>query len=42
MKAVLDAYQSCKGSLKISMLEKDFMIYQMASLVKENIKMALI
>ena len=26
----------CKGSLKISMLEKDFMIYQMASLVKEN------
>lgn len=34
----LDAYQSCKESLKISMLEKDFMIYQMASLVKENIK----
>ncbi len=32
----LDAYQFLQGSLKISMLEKDFMIYQMASLVKEN------
>ena len=36
--AVWTLISSCKGSLKISMLEKDFMIYQMASLVKENIK----
>ena len=42
MKAVWTLISSCKGSLKISMLEKDFMIYQMASLVKENIKMALL
>ncbi len=32
----LDAYQFLQGSLKISMLEKDFMIYQMASLVKRK------
>ena len=38
----LDAYQFFKGSLKISMLEKDFMIYQMAFLVKENIKNTLL
>ena len=38
----LDAYQFLQGSLKISMLEKDFMIYLMGSLVKENIKNTLL
>ena len=38
----LDAYQFLQGKFENFHAGKDFMIYQMASLVKENIKMALL